>query len=98
MPAGQAAEDKRMKQYEVEVERVTGHYSHSYRPGVTLIFNGLDTPDGFCGGGYTTLFPILVALGAGGRFGYEADPLCKAGMACPDNGNVVFKVRLLSGK
>jgi hypothetical protein len=26
---------------------------------------------------------------------YEDVPLCKTGMACPDNGNVVFKVRLL---
>ena len=26
---------------------------------------------------------------------YEVDAVCKTGMACPDNGNVVFKVRLL---
>lgn len=85
-----------MKRYEVEVERVAGPCSHSYQPGDTFVVNGLDTPDGFCGGAYTALFPIFVALGSGARFGHERDPLCKTGMACPDNGNVVFKVRLLS--
>ena len=26
---------------------------------------------------------------------YEDDAVCKTGMVCPDNGNVVLKVRLL---
>lgn len=80
---------------EVEVERVNGHCSHGYRVGDRIQLNGLDTPAGFCGGAYTTLFPIVVALNCGARFGFERDPLCKTGMACPDNGYVVFKVRLV---
>jgi uncharacterized repeat protein (TIGR04076 family) len=85
-----------MKQFEVEVEKVTGYCSHSYGAGDKFVFNGLDTPDGFCGGAYTTLFPILVVLGSGARFEFEEGPLCKTKMACPDNGNVVFKVRVIT--
>lgn len=82
-----------MKRFEVEVEKVTGHCSHKYKAGDRFVFDGLDTPDRFCGGAYTTLFPILVALSSGALFEYEDDPRCKTKMACPDNGNVVFKVR-----
>jgi len=83
-----------MLTFVVEVERVTGHCSHGYSVGDRFTFSGLDTLKGFCGGAYTTLFPILVALGSGARFDYEEDPLCKTGMACPDKGSVVFKVGL----
>jgi uncharacterized repeat protein (TIGR04076 family) len=85
-----------MRKFRIEVEHVTGHCSHAYKPGDRFIFNGLDTPNEFCGGAYTTLFPILVALGSGGRFEYEVDPQCKTGMACPDNGNVVFKIGMVT--
>jgi uncharacterized repeat protein (TIGR04076 family) len=85
-----------MKKFEVEVEEVTGYCSHSYKTGDKFVFHGWDTPDRFCGGAYTTLFPILVALGSGARFEFEDDPLCKTKMACPDNGNVVFKVRVMN--
>jgi uncharacterized repeat protein (TIGR04076 family) len=85
-----------MRIFDVEVEQLNGHCSHGYCVGDRFRFAGLDTPDTFCGGAYTTLFPILVALGSGARFEYEEDPLCKTKMACPDNGNVVFKVRLVA--
>jgi len=84
-----------MKQFEVEIEKVNGYCSKGYKVGDTVTLNGFDTPDGFCGGAYTTLFPIVVALISGARFDFEDDPLCKTKMACPDNGNVVFKVRLV---
>lgn len=84
-----------MPQFEIEVEKVNGRCSYSYKKGEKFIFNGFDTPDGFCGGAYTMLFPIIVALGSGARFNFEADPICKTKMACPDNGNIVFKVKLL---
>ncbi|MBN1883341.1 MAG: TIGR04076 family protein [Deltaproteobacteria bacterium] len=84
-----------MKQFEIEVEQVTGHCSYSYRQGDKIICNGYDTPAGFCGGAYVTLFPIIVALSSGARFDFEDNPLSKTKMACPDNGNVIFKVTLL---
>jgi uncharacterized repeat protein (TIGR04076 family) len=84
-----------MKKFEIEVERVNGHCSYSYGEGDKFIFNGYSTPDGFCGGAYTTLFPIIVALSSGARFDFEENPYCKTKMACPDNGNIIFKVTLL---
>ncbi|HEX2965476.1 MAG TPA: TIGR04076 family protein [Syntrophorhabdaceae bacterium] len=84
-----------MKKFRVEIERVNGYCSHGYKTGDVFVFNGLNTPDSFCGGAYTTLFPVIFALGSGSRFEYEKDPRCKTGMACPDNGNVVFSVGLL---
>ena len=83
------------KKFEVAVEKVNGYCTYSYEEGDTFIFHGFDTPNRFCGGAYTMLFPILVALQSGARFEFEQDPLCKTKMACPDNGNIIFKVRLL---
>ena len=79
----------------VTVDQVRGKCTRNYKPGDTFIFNGYDTPDSFCGGAYTVLFPILVALRSGGRFNYEKNPLCKTNMACPDGGMVVFSVSLI---
>lgn len=84
-----------MNQFEIEVEKVNGYCTYSYSEGDKFIFNGFDTPNAFCGGAYTTLFPIIVALNSGAKFHFEENPLCKTKMACPDNGNVVFKVRLI---
>jgi len=84
-----------MKQFEIEVEQVNGRCSYSYEPGDKIICSGYDTPGGFCGGAYVTLFPIIVALSSGARFDFEDNPLSKTKMACPDNGNVIFKVTLL---
>ena len=66
-----------MNRFVITVERVNGHCTYSYREGDKFILNGFDTPDGFCGGAYTTLFPIIVALNSGARFNFEKDPLCK---------------------
>jgi len=84
-----------MKQFEIEVEQVNGRCSYSYQQGDKIICNGYDTPDGFCGGAYVTLFPIIVALSSGARFDFEKNPLSKTKMACPDNGNVIVRVTLL---
>ena len=90
------SENKRPKQFEIQVEKVNGHCTHEYKPGDTFIWQGLDTPaGGFCGGAYTALFPILVALFSGAQFHFEKNPLSKTKMACPDNGNVIFKVTLI---
>lgn len=76
----------------VEVEQVRGKCTRGYKQGDQFIFNGYDTPAAFCGGAYTALFPILVAFRSGGSFSYEKDPLCKTNMACPDGGNVLFRI------
>ncbi|OPY13760.1 MAG: hypothetical protein A4E66_00627 [Syntrophus sp. PtaB.Bin001] len=60
-----------MKKFKVEVERVNGYCAHGYKTGDMFVFNGMDTPDAFCGGAYTTLFPIIFALGSGARFDFE---------------------------
>jgi len=72
-----------MKKFEIEIEKVNGDCSYSYEQGDKFVFNGFDTPNAFCGGAYTTLFPIIVALSSGARFDFEQDPLCKTKMACP---------------
>ena len=89
------SENTNKKKFEIEVEKVNGFCSYSYKEGDKFVFHGFDTPNGFCGGAYTTLFPIIVALSSGAKFNFEEDPLCKTKMACPDNGNIIFKVKLL---
>lgn len=82
-----------MQQLEIVVEAVNAHCVYGYEPGQVIPLNGYDTPTGFCGGAYTALFPVIVALLSGAQFGYEQDPDCKTGMACPDRGKVIFSVR-----
>jgi uncharacterized repeat protein (TIGR04076 family) len=81
-----------MHKFLVEVEEVRGHCTRGYKKGDRFTFNGFDTPDAFCGGAYTILFPILVTFRSGGSFKYEKNPFCKTNMACPDGGNVLFRV------
>lgn len=81
--------------FEVEVEKVNGHCSCGYKQGDKFVFKGYATPNNFCGGAYTTLFPIIVALSSGAKFGFEKNPDSKTKMACPDNGNIIFKVTKL---
>ena len=82
-----------MPKFEIKVQEVRGSCSRNYKPDDTWIVEGFDTPDKFCGGAYTTVFPIIVSFMSGAEFSFEKDPLCKTNMACPDNGNVVFCVR-----
>jgi uncharacterized repeat protein (TIGR04076 family) len=84
-----------MNNFLVEVEDVRGPCTRGYKKGDRFTFNGLATPDAFCGGAYTALFPILVAFGSGGSFSYEKDHFCKTNMACPDGGHVLFKISLI---
>lgn len=82
-------------QFLVEVEEVRGACTRGYQKGDSFIFDGFSTPDRFCGGAYTVLFPILVTFRSGGSFPYEKDPFCKTRMACPDGGNVLFRVSVV---
>lgn len=87
-----------MKTFEIEIEKVNGYCTYGYKEGDTFVFNGYSTPDGFCGGAYTMLFPIIVALTSGATFDFEKNPRCKTKMACPDNGNIIFKITLMAEK
>ncbi len=84
-----------MKNFEIEIEKVNGYCTYGYKVGDKVKLNGYSTPDGFCGGAYTLLFPIIFALDTGARFNFEKNPLCKTKLACPDNGNIIFKVTLV---
>ncbi len=84
-----------MNTFEIEVEKVTGPCSCGYGVGDKFLAEGLNTPEkGFCGGAYMILFPMQTALNSGARFGFEKNPKCKTGLACPDNGYVTFKITL----
>ena len=84
------------KTFEIEVEKVNGYCSCSYKEGDKFVVDGMNTPDQpFCGGAYMILFPMIVALHSGGRFNFEENPCSKTKLACPDNGIVVFKVTKL---
>jgi len=81
---------------EIEVEAVNGHCVNGYKVGQKIQLSGMNTPDhAFCGGAYTLLFPLIVALNSGSKFDFEKNPYCKTKMACPDNGNVIFKITKL---
>ena len=84
-----------MKQFEVEVEKVNGYCTYKYKEGDRFIFKGYSTPADFCGGAYTMLFPIIVALNSGAKFDFEENPNSKTKMACPDNGNIIFKIKTI---
>lgn len=84
-----------MRRFEIEVEKVTGHCDCGYGVGDRFECDGLNTPaQEFCGGAYMALFPMIVALNSGASFGFEENPRSKTGLACPDQGNVVFRVTL----
>jgi len=86
-----------MNQFEIEVEKVTGYCSCGYQVGDKFYAEGLNTPDkGFCGGAYMILFPMQTALNCGALFNFETNPKCKTKLACPDNGNVTFKITMMS--
>ena len=86
-----------MKKFEIEVTKVCGHCSSGYKEGDVFTCDGLNTPNKpFCGGAYAILFPMQTALHSNGTFNFEENPLCKTNLTCPDNGNVTFKITLLS--
>jgi uncharacterized repeat protein (TIGR04076 family) len=77
---------------EIEVQEVCGRCTFGYKQGDKIEVTGLKTPDKFCGAAYSALFPVLFAMNFGASFEFEADSNCKIGTACPDGGNLKFKV------
>ena len=85
-----------MKIFEIEVESVNGYCTAGYKAGDKFYAKGLNTPEkGFCGGAYMALFPMQNALHSGAQFNFEENPKSKTKLACPDNGYVVFTIRLI---
>ena len=84
-----------MKQFEYRVEKVSGHCSCGYEVGDIIHCKGMNTPDiAFCGGAFMALFPLQVALFNGAEFHFEENPKSKGGLACPDNGYVIFRLTM----
>lgn len=78
--------------FEVTVEKVTGKCHANYEVGNKYIFDGIATPDSFCGGAYHVMFPALFALKFGANFPFEGEEGV-AHSTCPDNGYVTFKIK-----
>lgn len=84
------------RKFEVEVEKVNGDCCFGYKEGDKFQLDGIATPDNrFCGGAYVILFPMIVALSSGSRFDFEENPYSKTKLACPSNGDVLFKITAL---
>lgn len=87
-----------MKKFQYLVEKVSGYCSCGYKEGDLFYSDGMNTPSQkFCGGAYMALFPIQVALNSGAKFYFETNPNSKGALSCPDNGNVIFRITLISG-
>jgi uncharacterized repeat protein (TIGR04076 family) len=85
-----------VKNFEIKVEKVTGHCACEYKEGDIITCDGLNTPDKpFCGGAYAIIFPMQTALFSGARFNFEENPCSKTKLACPDNGYVTFTLTLI---
>ena len=92
-------ENRKRKQFEIEVEKVSGYCACGYKVGDILTCEGLNTPDKpFCGGAYAILFPMQTALFSGSTFRFEENPHSKTKLTCPDNGYVTFKLTLINPK
>jgi uncharacterized repeat protein (TIGR04076 family) len=75
----------------IRVEEVTGHCAYDYKEGDTIEVTGLRTPEGFCGGAYNALFPVLFALNMGAKYPWEPNNRITR-VTCPDGANIRFSV------
>ncbi len=80
------------KDMEIEVVQAKGHCAYKYKVGDTWQVRGLRCIDGFCGAAWHTAFPALFALNFGAKFFFMENPDSINTVACPDGGNIVFKV------
>lgn len=80
--------------YRIEIFDIHGKCKRGYKKGDTFHFHGLDTPNKFCGGAYTVLYPILLTLQSGGKFTFEKNPTQRTAISCPEGGTVLFNVTL----
>jgi uncharacterized repeat protein (TIGR04076 family) len=76
-----------------EVVKVRRHCPLGHKVGDAWEF-GAATPPGLCIYAFLAFSPAWSALQSGGRFSWEEDPDA-AHFACPDEGEVVFRLRRL---
>jgi len=84
----------------VTVSKVRGKCYQGYKEGDKFIFEDFTkTPEGFCQGAATALFPCLYALTFGAEFPFEENPR-SIHTSCPDGGRIEFFTQVLtdSGK
>ena len=84
----------------VTVSKVRGKCYQGYKEGDKFIFEDFTkTPEGFCQGAATALFPCLYALTFGAEFPFEENPR-SIHTRCPDGGRIEFFTQVLtdSGK
>ena len=80
----------------VTVTKVTEECYRGYKEGDTFIFEDFTkTPEGFCQGVGTVLFPCLYALTFGAEFQFEENPR-SIHTYCPDGGKVEFFTQVLT--
>lgn len=82
----------RICKFKVTVEKISGKCNANYVQGQEFIFNGMGTPENFCGGAYHVMFPAIFAMKFGAVFPFEKEPGV-AHSTCPDNGYVTFKIK-----
>lgn len=80
----------------VTVTKVREECYRGYKEGDTFLFEDFTkTPEGFCQGAATVLFPCLYALTFGADFQFEENPR-SIHTFCPDNGKVEFFTQVLN--
>ena len=80
----------------VTVTKVREECYRGYKEGDTFIFEDFTrTPEGFCQGAATVLFPCLYALTFGAEFQFEENPR-SIHTFCPDSGKVEFFTQVLN--
>jgi uncharacterized repeat protein (TIGR04076 family) len=76
----------------VEVVKAEGKCAFDYKVGDKWDTKGLKCIPGFCGAAFHCVFPALFALNFGAKFFFMENPDSIDTVACPDGGNIVFKV------
>jgi len=83
-------------QFLVTVTKVRGKCYRGYKEGDKFIFEDFTkTPEGFCQGAATVIFPCLYALTFGAEFPFEENPR-SIHTSCPDGGRVEFFTQVLT--
>ena len=77
-----------MNQVKVTVISQQGHCAYHHKVGDAWVCGGT-TPGGLCASAYSTIYPTLRALGAGGKFDW-ANADGSLDMCCSDHKNPVI--------
>ncbi|MDD5044043.1 MAG: TIGR04076 family protein [Candidatus Omnitrophica bacterium] len=80
------------KKMVVEVVKAKGKCTFGYKVGDKWETTGLKCIPNFCGAAFHCAFPALFALNFGASFPFMEDPSAISTVACPDGGNIIFKI------